>query len=106
MEEPEMPIYEYQCEACQDVIEAQQRLSEKPLTICPACTGKLKKLISRSSFQLKGGGWYSDGYSSSPGKPASSSQAACSSAAPSCPAASSESASSCPAKAESACKCD
>jgi len=90
-----MPIYEYQCEACQDVIEAQQSLSDKPLTTCPACTGTLKKLISRSSFQLKGGGWYSDGYSSSPGK-----------ASPSCAAASADAAPACAAKAGCACKCD
>lgn len=88
-----MPIYEYQCEACQDVIEAQQSLSDKPLTTCPACTGSLKKLISRSSFQLKGGGWYSDGYS---GNSASSScKAASSDAAPACGA----------AKESCACKC-
>jgi len=60
-----MPIYEYQCQACEDIIEAQQSLSDKPLTTCPACAGTLKKIISQSSFQLKGGGWYSDGYSSS-----------------------------------------
>jgi len=89
-----MPVYEYQCEACQDVIEAQQSLSDKPLTTCPACTGSLKKLISRSSFQLKGGGWYSDGYSNSPGK-----------ATPACAAASSDAAPACPAKEKSACKC-
>ena len=90
-----MPIYEYQCEACQDVIEAQQSLSDNPLPPCPACTGTLKKLISRSSFQLKGGGWYSDGYSSSPGK-----------ASPSCAAASADAAPACAAKAGCACKCD
>jgi len=90
-----MPIYEYQCEACHDVIEAQQSLSDKPLTTCPSCTGSLKKIISRSSFQLKGGGWYSDGYSTSPGKPSSSCQTASSDAAPSCPA-----------KESCACKCD
>ncbi|MFA6284636.1 MAG: zinc ribbon domain-containing protein [Desulfurivibrionaceae bacterium] len=90
-----MPIYEYQCEACQDIIEAQQSLSDKPLTTCPACEGTLKKLISRSSFQLKGGGWYSDGYSSSTGSTSSSCQAASPAAAPSCPA-----------KAGCACKCD
>lgn len=90
-----MPIYEYQCEACKDVIEAQQSLSDKPLTTCPACTGNLKKLISRSSFQLKGGGWYSDGYSNSSGNTSSSCQTACTDAAPSCPA-----------KEGSACKCD
>jgi len=93
-----MPIYEYQCEACHDVIEAQQSLSDKPLTTCPACRGNLKKLVSRSSFQLKGGGWYSDGYSTS-GKTATSGTA------PACPAASSDPAPACPAKESSACKC-
>ncbi len=99
-----MPIYEYQCEACQDVIEAQQSLSDKPLTTCPACTGNLKKLISRSSFQLKGGGWYSDGYSSSPGK-TSPCQAASSGTSTACPATSSDATPTCPAKENSACKC-
>jgi len=94
MEGPEMPIYEYQCEACQDVIETQQSLSDKPLTTCPVCSGTLKKIISMSSFQLKGGGWYSDGYSNSPGK-----------TSPSCPAACPDTAPSCPAKEVSACKC-
>ena len=89
-----MPIYEYQCEACQDVIEAQQSLSDKPLTTCPACTGTLKKLISRSSFQLKGGGWYSDGYSNS-GSASSSCKTASTEAAPAA----------CAAKESCPCKC-
>ncbi|MGL1932975.1 MAG: zinc ribbon domain-containing protein [Desulfotalea sp.] len=58
-----MPIYEYECKSCGQVMEVQQRMSEDPLTDCPACKGELKKLISSNSFQLKGGGWYSDGYS-------------------------------------------
>jgi len=59
-----MPIYEYECNACRKVIEQWQSISEPPLTVCPECSGDLKKLISMSSFQLKGGGWYADGYSS------------------------------------------
>ncbi len=62
-----MPIYEYQCQACEQIVETWQGLSEPPLTDCPDCDGDLKKLISMSSFQLKGGGWYADGYSSSNG---------------------------------------
>jgi putative FmdB family regulatory protein len=58
-----MPVYEYECTSCGHILEKQQRISENPLTICPECSGELKKLISMSSFQLKGGGWYSDGYS-------------------------------------------
>ncbi len=58
-----MPIYEYECPACDKVFEVQQRMSEAPLSTCPDCAGTVKKLVPVSSFQLKGGGWYSDGYS-------------------------------------------
>jgi len=58
-----MPIYEYECPACEKVFEVQQRISDEPLKVCPECDGKVKKLVSVSSFQLKGSGWYSDGYS-------------------------------------------
>lgn len=57
-----MPIYEYQCNQCHQVTEAWQSLSDEPLTTCQSCAGTLKKLISMSSFHLKGGGWYADGY--------------------------------------------
>lgn len=61
-----MPIYEYRCEKCGHELEVQQKLSEAPLKQCPACNQPaLEKLISASSFQLKGGGWYRDLYSSS-----------------------------------------
>lgn len=54
-----MPIYEYQCEACGHDFETLQKISDAPLTTCPACgEDKLKKLISASAFRLKGGGWY------------------------------------------------
>lgn len=58
-----MPIYEYECEQCHEITEAWQHLADEPLTTCQECGGELRKLISRSSFQLKGGGWYADGYS-------------------------------------------
>lgn len=58
-----MPIYEYECATCEKVFEVQQRISDDPLEICPDCHGAVKKLVSVSSFQLKGGGWYADGYS-------------------------------------------
>lgn len=66
-----MPIYEYQCDNCQQVTEAWQSLADEPLTTCQSCAGTLKKLISMSSFHLKGGGWYADGYSGSGDKAAS-----------------------------------
>ena len=56
-----MPIYEYQCEKC-GTFEATQRITEKPLGRCPTCRGKVKKLISNTSFQLKGTGWYITDY--------------------------------------------
>jgi putative FmdB family regulatory protein len=54
-----MPIYEYQCTECGHTLERMQKLSDAPLTECPAC-GKpaLTKLISAAGFRLKGGGWY------------------------------------------------
>jgi putative FmdB family regulatory protein len=60
----EMPVYEYECQACDEVFEVQQKIADDPLSNCPKCHGPVKKLMSMSSFQLKGGGWYADGYSS------------------------------------------
>ena len=60
-----MPVYEYECKECQKVFEVQQKMSDEPLKNCPECQAPVKKLVSMSSFQLKGGGWYADGYSSS-----------------------------------------
>ena len=58
-----MPIYEYQCQKCREVTEAMQKFSDSPLTQCPSCRGELKKMISHSSFHLKGSGWYVTDYS-------------------------------------------
>ena len=61
-----MPIYEYQCEKCSHEFEREQRITDDPVKTCPKCRGRrVKKLISQTSFVLKGGGWYSDLYSSS-----------------------------------------
>ena len=57
-----MPIYEYQCSTCGEVEEAIQKFSDKPLTKCRHCSGKLHKLISQSAFHLKGTGWYVTDY--------------------------------------------
>jgi len=57
-----MPIYEYRCKACGHTLEVIQKLDDKPLTKCPECSGKLEKLVSRAAFQLKGGGWFNEGY--------------------------------------------
>ena len=58
-----MPIYEYQCLKCGKDHEVLQKFSDPPMKTCPACKGKVEKKISASSFHLKGGGWYKDGYS-------------------------------------------
>ncbi|TKB24154.1 zinc ribbon domain-containing protein [Desulfopila sp. IMCC35006] len=59
-----MPVYEYECKECDNVFEVQQKIADDPLSECPTCHGPVKKLMSMSSFQLKGGGWYADGYAS------------------------------------------
>ena len=54
-----MPIYEYQCQACQNQIEALQKISDTPLLDCPQCgEASLKKKVSAAAFRLKGSGWY------------------------------------------------
>jgi putative FmdB family regulatory protein len=58
-----MPIYEYLCEKCGSHIEVIQKISDPPLKRCTKCRGKLEKTISRTSFQLKGSGWYVTDYS-------------------------------------------
>jgi len=58
-----MPLYEYQCTECGEIEEAIQKFSDAPLTVCRHCSGKLNKLISQSSFHLKGTGWYVTDYS-------------------------------------------
>ena len=54
-----MPIYEYRCAVCGHQEEHLQKVSEAPLSICPAC-GKpeYRKQLSAAGFQLKGTGWY------------------------------------------------
>ena len=59
-----MPIYEFVCEACGRIVERLQKVSDPPPDACPECGGKMAKIMSRNSFQLKGGGWYKDLYSS------------------------------------------
>lgn len=53
-----MPVYEYECKACGRDFEYQQRMSDPDKTTCEACGGALERLISRTAFSLKGGGWY------------------------------------------------
>ncbi len=57
-----MPIYEYQCESCGNIVENWQKITDPPLEVCEVCGGRMKKLISQSSFHLKGSGWYVTDY--------------------------------------------
>ncbi len=60
-----MPIYEYQCQSCGKHLEIMQRYTDMPLANCPDCGGPVRKLISSTSFVLKGTGWYKTDYASS-----------------------------------------
>jgi putative FmdB family regulatory protein len=62
-----MPIYEYACSSCEKTLDVLQKVSDPPPEACTECgaTGTLAKVVSRTSFVLKGGGWYSDLYGSS-----------------------------------------
>lgn len=75
-----MPIYEYRCASCGFQKEHMQKMSDSPLSVCPACEkDTYNKLVSAAGFQLKGTGWYATdfkGSNSSPaGKPAEKTEA-------------------------------
>ncbi len=57
-----MPLYEYRCEDCGLSFEVRQKFSDEPLDTCRHCGGHAKKMISKTAFALKGGGWYDQGY--------------------------------------------
>jgi putative FmdB family regulatory protein len=66
-----MPIYEYQCSACCHQLEALQKINDAPLARCPECNEPaLQKIVSATSFQLKGGGWYQSDFKGGAKKPA------------------------------------
>lgn len=60
-----MPIYEYRCNACGNLLDALQKISDEPLRDCPECgEAALRRLISAPSFRLKGSGWYETDFKS------------------------------------------
>jgi putative FmdB family regulatory protein len=66
-----MPIYEYRCAECGHQEEHLQKVSERPLTKCPACGKKAyKKQLTAAGFQLKGSGWYATDFKTTGKKPA------------------------------------
>jgi len=58
-----MPLYEYKCEVCSNIEESIEKINTEKIE-CPICNNTAKRIISLSSFELKGSGWYKDGYSS------------------------------------------
>jgi putative FmdB family regulatory protein len=64
-----MPIYEYNCKSCGKHFECMQKMSEPPIAPCPKCGGTADRIISITSFSLKGSGWYKDGYGSGRANP-------------------------------------
>ena len=66
-----MPIYEYRCQVCGHQDEHLQKVSERPLSKCPACGKKsYKKQLTAAGFQLKGSGWYATDFKTTSKKPA------------------------------------
>jgi putative FmdB family regulatory protein len=58
-----MPLYEYQCESCNNRFERIQKFSDPPIETCPACgKGPVRKLLSSPAIQFKGSGWYITDY--------------------------------------------
>jgi putative FmdB family regulatory protein len=98
-----MPLYEYECDACEHRFEKIQKFSDPPVETCPACGGRVRKLLSSPAIQFKGSGWYITDYakkgdgSKAPADPAKKTEGA-----PEKPAAAStEGSSSAPPKTES-----
>jgi putative FmdB family regulatory protein len=68
-----MPLYEYFCKKCHHEFEELQKMTDKPVKKCPHCgANQAQKKVSLSGFQLKGSGWYADGYAKTDGKKAPS----------------------------------
>jgi putative FmdB family regulatory protein len=79
-----MPLYEYQCDNCNEKFEVMQKFADAPLTRHETCGGgPVHRLISASSFSFKGSGWYVNDYGkgNSPGKDSASSSSSSDSAA-------------------------
>jgi len=70
-----MPLYEYECPSCQKVHEVMQKFSDAPMVQCPECHGPVTKLVSLSSFSLKGSGWYTTDYKRAANPPPASEKA-------------------------------
>ncbi len=61
-----MPLYEYECDDCGHRFELIRKFSDQPLSVCPACGGRVRKLVSSPAIQFKGTGWYVTDYARKP----------------------------------------
>lgn len=88
-----MPIYAYKCGACGHAKDVLQKISDAPLTVCPACGAEaFSKQVTAAGFQLKGSGWYATDFRGGSSAPAPATEAAPKeSACAGCPAAASAS---------------
>jgi putative FmdB family regulatory protein len=59
-----VPIYEYECESCDERFELMQKFSDKPVKKCPKCGGAVHKVLSAPALHFKGTGWYVTDYAS------------------------------------------
>lgn len=98
-----MPIYAYKCSACGFAKDALQKMSDAPLTVCPACgASAFEKQVTAAGFQLKGSGWYVTDFRDGGGKkaePATAAAAAKNGDAAAAPATTAEASSPAPAPA-------
>ncbi len=94
-----MPIYAYRCSACGHAKDVLQKLSDAPLTDCPACgAAAFSKQLTAAGFQLKGSGWYATDFKGGAAAPAPAEKADDKpAAAPAAPAAPACGAGACPA---------
>ena len=76
-----MPLYEYQCRKCKAHVEVLQKMTDRPLTKCAKCGGRLEKQWSPTSFQFKGTGWYATDYAGKKAEPVEEKKGAASDAA-------------------------
>ena len=65
-----VPIYEYECDACDERFELMQKFSDKPVKKCPKCGGAVHKVLSAPALLFKGSGWYVTDYASAERKKA------------------------------------
>lgn len=103
-----MPIYAYKCESCGHAKDVLQKISDAPLTDCPACgAAAFKKQLTAAGFQLKGSGWYATDFRGSGGSaPAGATSApATAAASESAPAASSSDSSAAAGGCGTSCAC-